>query len=135
MNYTVLTIAALILCFVAGLSSAQTKDEYLLDEPVCFTITNKERQMVYGHVETAPHPATGNRHRSTFKLDYNQSAQACTVGPFYQGRRVSFTIKTLFPLFQCKTSVYQPIIIKRQRDGRGDYKKNKDGYTIWAECY
>ena len=107
----------------------------MLDEPVCFRITNEEDRRVYGHIETAMNPETEERYRSEFRMEPGETAAACTVGPFFEGRRVWLVIKTLMPLFACKTSIYRPIVIKRQRLPNGDLKKDSTGRAIWAECY
>ena len=132
MKYLSYSVLITFLCVFAAKVDA---DQYLIDDPVCFNIINEEQQTVIGHVETARHPVSGNRHRSEFRLESGERTQACTVGPFYADYRVGFVIKTFLPLFSCKTKVNEDIIIKRQRIGRDTYKKNVRGETIWAECH
>ncbi len=83
---------------------------------------------------------TKARHRSNFRLDEPGSthpdegyptdrAEFCSYGPFYPERMLSLTLRTLVPIFSCKTRVDQgEIVIK-------GYRKPEGGTETWAECY
>ena len=66
MKYLIYSVLITFLCVFAATADA---DQYLIDDPVCFNIINEEQQTVIGHVETARHPVSGNRHRSEFRLE------------------------------------------------------------------
>lgn len=124
-----------MLFLLLSFSFSAQAENYVLKEPICFPITNEEDRTVNGDIETALDPNNGERQRSAFRLEPGEKAAICTVGPFYEGYRVKLTIRTLLPLFECKTKVGEPIVIKRQKLRDGEYKKNERGFTIWAECY
>ncbi|MAS86421.1 MAG: hypothetical protein CMH30_00375 [Micavibrio sp.] len=130
-------IICLFLLFPFKGAEAQNKlEDYLIKEPACLDIKNEEERTVFGFVETARHPMTGNRHRSEFRLEPGQSAKACTTGPFYRDYRVFFTLKAMsLTMFECYTKINQPLIIKRSKDRLGHYIKDAKGYTVWASCY
>lgn len=91
---------------------------------------------------TAPDGSQG-RHRSNFRLQEAGAtheeegypldrAEFCSYGPFFEGRKLEFTIRTLFPVFSCQTNIESgPITISskpRQDDPMG-------GYDYSATCY
>ncbi len=111
--------------------------------PICFTVRNEAPYRVYGDISTNYDTnAQGQkiRHNGSFRLEKAGTTQAkenyyldrsefCSKGPFYQGRQLELTIRTLIPVFSCKTSIeLGEIIIKG--------KINDDGTTkTWAVCY
>ena len=99
----------------------------VLQDPICFMVVNTAPHKVYGNIGTDRYTApdgTVARHRSNFRLDAAGStnpekgyptdrAEFCSYGPFYPGLKLEFVIRTLFPVFSCKTKIDQgPIIIK-----------------------
>lgn len=63
----------------------------------------------------------------TFKLKPKESTQICASGPFYEGRRIDLTIRTLIPLFNCKAALGEEIFL--------DMKQNDDmTKTYSATC-
>ncbi len=108
--------------------------QILLEEQSCFQIINQEDRTVYGHVETA-YTQEQTRHRSNFRLDEGEQVQVCTTGPLYSGGRLKFVVRTLFPVFECLTRADRDVIIRREQNPDGSYKKNDDGFTVWAQCY
>lgn len=112
------------------------------DAPICFVIKNEAPYMVYGDISTnyqENENGTKVRHTATFrlqKLGTNNDdgfpldeTEICSQGPFYPGRQLELTIRTLIPIFSCKTNIeIGEIIIKG--------KINDDGTTkTWAVCY
>jgi hypothetical protein len=58
------------------------------------------------------------------------SAEFCTFGPFYPERKLELVLRTLVPIFSCKTRVDQgEIVIK------GFRKEDQPGTNTYAECY
>lgn len=131
----------LILFFLVSLPST-AKAQDIVSEPICFFLINEAPYKVYGNflTEYFTRPdGSRSRHRSNFRLDEPgtlddegfpaDKAEFCTYGPFYQDQKLYFTLRTLVPIFSCKTKVDQgPIVIK-------GYRKPGGGTETWAECY
>lgn len=132
-------LAALLLTFAPNAARAQE----ILNDPVCFTVRNTANHKVYGNFVTDYYTAedgTQARHRSNFRLDEAGAkdpekgfpldvAEFCSYGPFFEGRQLELVIRTLIPVFTCKTSVEKgEIIIKSER------LPDNSGNKIWAEC-
>ncbi len=132
-------LAALLLTFSPNAAQAQE----ILNDPVCFTVRNTANHKVYGNFVTDYYTAedgTQARHRSNFRLDEAGAkdpekgfpldvAEFCSYGPFFEGRQLELVIRTLIPVFSCKTSVEKgEIIIKSER------LPDDSGNKIWAEC-
>lgn len=123
--------------------SSRASAQDIVSDPICFQVRNDANFMVYGHIGTDYflHPnGEKARHRSNFRLDAAGSfdeegyesdrAEFCSYGPFYPDRKLYFTLRTLFPVFSCKTRIDQgPIVIKGQR------RADDSGVEMWAECY
>lgn len=121
---------------------AQESD--VVTEPLCFTVVNKAAFKVYGTIGTDYYvnPETGQkaRHRSNFRLEEAgatdpekgyplDQAEFCSYGPFYPDRKLELVIRTLVPIFSCKTKIDQgPIIIT------GQYKP-EGGTDTKAACF
>lgn len=132
-------LAALLLTLSPNAARAQE----ILNDPVCFTVRNTASHKVYGNFVTDYYTAedgTQARHRSNFRLDEAGAkdpekgfpldvAEFCSYGPFFEGRQLELVIRTLIPVFTCKTSVEKgEIIIKSER------LPDDSGNKIWAEC-
>jgi len=125
-----------------SLPSFQDQRAAVSGSPQCFIVRNTTPNKVFGHIETDFFPRDDGlktRHRSTFKLlplgerdkksgDFLDRAQFCTTGPFYPGGKVVLELKTLFPVFSCKTRVDQGEILIESLRIDGDYE-------LWATCY
>lgn len=100
------------------------------DQPVCSRIVNDAPYLVFGEVATQQFirpDGIKTRHRSTFRLESGSFNEFCTTGPFYEGRTVDFVIRTLIPIFSCRTGVGGDIVIH----GR---LKPEGGAETWADC-
>ena len=111
--------------------------------PICFTLRNEAPYRVYGEVSTDHYTApdgTKARHVGTFRLEKAGTthkekgypmdvSEFCSSGPFYPGRQLEITLRTLVPTFSCKSNIeLGEIVIKG--------KRNKDGGTkSWIVCY
>lgn len=103
----------------------------LSDKPICFKIHNKAPYGVAGTLETASiMRADGikTKHRSNFRLDKGERVEFCTTGPFYDGTRLNLVLRTLIPIFECKTAIDRDIYIYGRRLDEG-------GTKTWAQCY
>ena len=131
----------LLTCITLSPSLCQAQE--ITTQPLCFTLRNEAPYMVYGDIKTDYYTTPDGiraKHSSTFRLqkagarhpDKNyptDRAEFCSSGPFYSGRQLELTIRTLIPIFSCKTNIeLGEIIIK------GELKD--DGTTrTWAGCY
>lgn len=118
----------------------------IVSEPICFMVINETSHSVNGSFGTDTYTredGVESRHRSNFRLKEKgavheeegyplDKAEFCSYGPFYEGRQLEFVIRTLFPVFSCKTNVESgPIIIRstpRVDDPMG-------GVDYSATCY
>lgn len=107
-----------------------TPEGDVVDQPICFNVINNAPYTVFGTFITNIYTAedgTKARHRSNFRLEPNFKSEFCTYGPFYEGRKLELVLRTLIPVFSCKTGINGDIIIQ----GR---KKPEGGTDTWAVC-
>jgi len=145
MRFMFLFIATLLFfsVFVSGPVFAQNEDLDIVSEPICFEVRNEAEYSVTGSFQTDFYTRGDGiraRHRSNFRLQAAGSvddetdlpsdrAEFCSYGPFLPDRKLSFTLRTLVPIFACQTRVDQgEIVIKGKRKPEG-------GTETWAECY
>ncbi|MCB1651000.1 MAG: hypothetical protein KDI46_03015 [Alphaproteobacteria bacterium] len=123
----------------------QNKDLDITEQPICTTIRNEATFRIYGGISTDyfvfNDQGDKTRHVSTIRLEAAGStdpktgqltdrADICASGPFYPGRQLDLTLRTLFPVFSCKTRIDKgEIVIKAER------KADDSGVDMWAECY
>lgn len=133
--------AFFILAFVFSALPACAQE--ITPEPICFTVRNAAPYKVFGDFKTDYYTApdgTSARHSGSFRLEKAGTthkekgypldrAEFCISGPFYPGRQVELTLRTLIPIFSCKTNIeIGEILIQGQ--------VHKDGTTkTWATCY
>lgn len=67
------------------------------------------------------------KHRENFRLEAGERKQICAAGPFYEGQRLELTIRTIMPLFSCKTRIDREIFL--------DAKKERGFNKLSATCY
>ena len=135
MRYFLFTVI-LFLIFVAPVA-AQTKlpagtgkEGEILSKPICSWLTNRSAQTIMGFMATASQKvASGDvvKHRENFRLDAGQRKQFCAAGPFYEGQRLELTIRTIIPLFSCKTKIDREIFL--------DAKPEPGFVKLSATCY
>jgi len=103
------------------------------DTPVCSRLVNKAPYTVLGAIVTEAYISADGvygRHRSNFWLKPEKTKEFCTTGPFFEGRTLELSLRTLFPVFSCKTGVGGDIVIR----GRYKDKSEGGGAETWAEC-
>ena len=117
----------------------------IVQEPICFALKNEASYSVNGGIQTAKFTRPDgviSRHRSNFRLkaageidpktgEPADRVEFCSYGPFLPDRQLILTIRTLFPVFECKTRVdtLQEIVIKGQR------RADDNGVMTWVECF
>jgi hypothetical protein len=67
-----------------------------------------------------------DRHEGLFDLQDGETVEICSTGPFYPGYKIELTIKTIMPLFTCKTRLSGEIVLRRKREG--------DFNILYADC-
>ena len=131
-------VATLALMLLALPAQAQE----IVPDPICFGVRNEAPYKVYGNFGTDYYVAedgTKARHRSNFRLDAPGSvdeegypsdrAEFCSYAPYYPDRNQEIVLRTLVPVFSCKTRIDQgEIVIKGHRKPEG-------GAETWAECF
>ena len=98
----------------AQTSATEGKEGELLPQPLCTYLINRSDQTIIGTISTASQTLPSGdsvKHRSNFKLAAGAREQICAAGPFYEGRRLELVIRTLIPLFSCKTKLDQEIFL------------------------
>ena len=138
--------ALILLYFIglfSGMSAKQVGAQDIVSEPICFKVRNSADFTMYGNFGTdyytTPEGAKA-RHRSNFQLFAAGSvdeegypsdrAEFCSYGPFFPGRQLELQIRTLFPVFSCKTRIDQGEIVLRAERNADD-----DGYKYFADCF
>lgn len=125
-------LALLFAFFMLSAAPARAQmDGEILTDPICFYLINKAPYTVLGSVNSNIYQAQDNvkaRHRSNFRLEVGQKAPFCSTGPFYEGRKLELTLRTVIPIFSCKTAITRDIVIEGERKDGGSAK-------TWATCY
>ena len=139
-----ISLVLVILCSAMVLLPRAGLAQDIVTEPVCFMVRNEAPYNVYGTFITdyyTTEDGTRARHRSNFRLsamgetdpdtgEAADRAEFCTFGPFYPDRKLELVLRTLVPIFSCKTRVDQgEIVIKGYR------KEDQPGTNTYAECY
>lgn len=122
--------ALLILCLLAFALPAQAED-IITPTAQCARIKNESEFTMTGSVRTAYGTAkdgTKARHESNFRLPPGESTDACSTGPFYPGYQVELMLKTLIPVFTCKTRLAGTISL------RSEHNDKTDSNRIYAVC-
>ena len=107
------------------------KEGEITSQPICTYLTNRSDQTILGTISTAAQTLPSGdsvRHRDNFRLAAGERKQICTTGPFYEGRRLEIVLKTLLPLFDCKTRIDREIFLDATLQESG-FKK------LSATCY
>ena len=125
-----LYLAAYSPAFAASAIGAGQEGE-ITKQPICSKVTNRSTVNIQGTIALAPQTlpdGTPQQFSDNFKLAPNEQKDVCASGPFYEGRRIELTIRTLIPLFSCKTALGREIFLDM---GEGD-----DGTKRYsATCY
>lgn len=85
------------------------------EEQHCGKIINTTNYTIFGMVSTNYYLDQDNeksRYTVNFRLAAGEEWPVCTTGPFYEGYKVDLQIKTLVPVFDCRTAVTGDILVK-----------------------
>lgn len=123
---------------------AQNENLDISAEPICFTVRNQATFSVIGMISTdyfTRPDGIRTRHRSNFRFQPAGSIDKktgkpkdrqdfCTSGPFFPDRKMEIQLKTLIPVFTCKTRIDQgEIIIEGRR------RADDSGVEMAAVCF
>ncbi|MCB1556158.1 MAG: hypothetical protein KDJ15_02475 [Alphaproteobacteria bacterium] len=103
------------------------------DAPICSTVVNQAPYTVMGVIVTQAYVRADGvyaRHRVNFWLKPEEKREFCTSGPFFDGRTVEFSLRSLIPVFTCRTGVGGEIIVH----GRYESESVGGGTVSWADC-
>ena len=92
----------------AQMPSRQAAGE-ITPQPMCGKLVNRSDQTIMGTIATkSQRLASGDMvaHQENFKLLSGEERELCTTGPFFEGRRLELTLRTLIPLFSCPLKLY-----------------------------
>lgn len=131
---------------LGGLSTpvlAQQAEPDIVSDPICFNVRNAADFTMYGNIVTdfyTTPQGSQSRHRSNFRLEAagkvdenghpSDRAEFCSYGPFLEDRKLEIVIRTLFPVFSCKTKLDQGEIVLR-----ATRKASDNGYDYFADCF
>lgn len=82
--------------------------------PICSKLTNRSTVSIQGTIALAPQTLPSGEPQQfsdNFKLAPGESREICASGPFYEGRRIDLSIRTLIPLFNCKAALGEEIFL------------------------
>ncbi len=138
-----MVLIAVFVVFQPFSAHAQSAEGQVVDEPVCFIVKNEAPYKAYGSFITnyfITAEGRRQRHKSNFRLEEAGAvhetegypldiAEFCSYGPFYEGYKLDFVLRTLIPIFECRTRIDQgPIIIS-------GYRKPEGGTVTTAACF
>lgn len=90
------------------------KEGEIISQPICSALVNRSDQTILGTLSTAGQQIeTGEiiRHQDNFRLAAGERKEFCATGPFYEGQRLEVVLRTLLPLFDCKTKINHEIFL------------------------
>jgi hypothetical protein len=119
-----------------------TQAQEITQQPICFKLRNTAEFSIWGSFVTdyyTRNDGTKAKHRSNFRLEAagskdaekgfpTDAAEFCSYGPFYPNRQIELVLRTIVPVFTCKTSVEAGEIVLRGE------RKAEGGVKMWAEC-
>ena len=115
------------------LVSEEVNEEALgpvIENPICFNVLNKAPYSVFGTIQTAEYVRSDGiktRHRSNFRIETNHMTEFCSRGPFFEGQKLEIILKSLVPIFSCKTKITGDLIVQGETKPEG-------GTKTWVDC-
>lgn len=120
---------ALVLLFLIVPFAAKAEDLYTND-PQCAIIKNETDSNEFVAIRTDFYTKLDGKrsyYEEVLHLNPGNMQQVCAKGPFYPGYKVTLTVKSFFPLFDCQTRLEGTIAIH-------DKPSETGGRTVWADC-
>lgn len=122
-----------------GLAVAQDGDVVpgplgeVTNEPLCARVVNHAVHNVAGIIRTELYMRPDGikaRHIENFKLQPGQAWKFCSTGPFFEGRKLEITVRTMVPLDACQSTMGGDIII----DSTPRPASDGGGYKVKVHC-
>jgi len=116
---------------LAQIPAPSMPDGEILPKPICSALVNRSDVSILGSIVTQKQTiADGTKvaHRDNFKILAGQRKEFCVSGPFFEGRRVEIVLRTVVPLFSCKTKLDKEIFLDSEAVAEGTRK-------LSATCY
>lgn len=116
---TFLVFVTLALPAMAQFTALSGKEGEILSKPICSALVNGSDVAIQGTLSTATQILKNGdpaRHRDNFKLQPGERKEFCASGPFFEGRRLELVIRTMIPLFECKTKIDREIVLKSAKE-------------------
>lgn len=88
----------------------------------CLRLVNETSETVYGLITTAPQDENTPPQRMNIKLTPegdHKVLRVCSAGPFYEGGRLRLVLRTIVPVFECKTVAAGDVVVERVPDETG----------------
>lgn len=104
----------------------------IIARPICSALVNRSDQAILGTLSTAGQRVPSGdviKHRDNFRLEPGDRKEFCSTGPFYEGQRLEIVLRTIIPLFDCKTRIDRGDIYLDARPDQYGVKK------LSATCY
>lgn len=98
--------------------------------PHCAIIENTTEFTIFGSIRSEYGTTSSGekrRHEANFRLAPDKKQEVCVTGPFFPGYQVELSLKTLIPIFSCKTRLKGTIEIRSE-------KRDDDSNRIYALC-
>lgn len=120
-----LGLVLMLMCLSSGAFA-----QLISPRPHCATIRNETGDRIFASIRsayTANAAGEQKRHEGSFRLEKGEKTEVCSTGPFYPGYQVELVVKTMIPIFSCKTRLAGTITLTSSRD-------KDDVYRVTATC-
>jgi hypothetical protein len=131
MRYFLILIALLFSAPAFAQNAVPGQHGEITKQPICSKLTNRSTVNIQGSISLATQILPNGdpqQFSDNFKLAPKEQREVCASGPFYEGRRIELTIRTLIPLFSCKTALGKEIFLDMGEDADGTKRYS-------ATCY
>ena len=121
----------LALLFLLIPVSAQAAELYS-PQPKCAVIRNETKDKTFVAIRTdfyTKPDGARSYYEEIMHLKPDEERQVCAKGPFYDGYKVNLIIKSLFPLFDCKTKLEGTIPVREKPTPSG----GRDFYAVCVD--
>lgn len=108
--------------FLLFLSPAQSQELYS-PLPYCALIKNETKDEMIVQIRTDYYlrdDGTRDYHETILRIDAGKDREICAKGPFYPDYKVDLILKSLFPLFDCRTKLQGEIPLRERKLANGD---------------
>jgi len=120
-------ILAAVLCLMASSAHA----EIYTQEPHCAIFKNETKNTMFLGIRTDFYTKPDGKksyHEEVLHIKPGNMQQACVKGPFFPDYKVLLSVKSFFPLYECKTRLEGEIYIREK------VKENGNGKDYYATC-